>query len=132
MSEDSGAPIAALSAFVDVLLSDCIVIRCDDGLYICQKRAQGDDSRIAENENSFAFGRGEIAAHIRAMTDQASDCSENEDDPANASATEGRNSDDDESSTSGGNSTSSDGEYDSRHAQVVVNVGRCKRRRHRK
>ena len=122
--EDDGVPIAELSAFVEVLLSDCFVTRCDDGLYICQTQAQG---RGTVPGQSFAVGRGELAAPIRAMTathEETPDPSSGSDSPDDVPSS------DDGASEDG--TTDSESDYAGR-AQVVVNVGRrCKRKRKRK
>lgn len=104
-------PLAEFTTFVRVLMSDCTISRCDDGLYIvCQ--AGGQDP---QSQNWFAVGQGEVAAHIRAMTDdEPPDASENEDTTSEADG-------------STDTTDSSDGEP----AHVVVNVGRVHKKRRR-
>ena len=145
MPEEQPPSIAELTAFVHVLLSDCIVTRCDDGLYIvCRARprggAGGAGGAAVDGEGSFAIGQGELAAHIRATTDvggsEAGGGSGVDEARSQPDSEEDRDEDSDEDSSSSSSSSddgddSDDGEYESR-AQVVVNVGRARARKRRK
>lgn len=125
-------PIAELTAFVHVLLSDCTVTRCDEGLYICQARTREGYTTALGGETSFALGQGELAAHIRATTDV--DDSESGGD-ARSDSGDSSNSSNSTSGSDGGssrseNESSDDSEFEGQ-AQVVVNVGRPRKRRKR-
>ena len=107
--------LAEFNLFIDLLMSGCVVSRCDDGVYICQRPEGAIDPG---DTPCFVISQGEIAAHVRSMTAQESPSSQEE---ASSSSV----------SSSGDSSSSTDDDSSDGGAKVVVNVNnRRKRKRH--
>jgi len=110
--------LAEFNLFMGLLMSGCVVNRCDDGVYICQ-RPQG--AIDPGDTPCFAISQGEVAAHVRSMTTDQETPSSSEDEPSS-----------NDSTSSSSPSSSGDDDSDDTAAKVVVNVNsRRKRRRHR-
>ena len=117
--------LADLTSFVQVLLNDCVIIRCDEGLYICQGPPGEGMDGISNMPGlpGFVVGRGEIAAHIRAMT-----APEEEEEASDEPQSDGGGTTN--SDSGGSSSTGSSTDDDTIASHVVVNVhGRRKKRR---
>lgn len=109
--------LAELSDFVGTLVGDCVVMKCDDGLYICHSASHRftETPTLVSSALAFRLSEGELAAHIRAMTDDSSSDSG----AVESSAT----------APSDNASTSSAESDNSAEDEVVVKVTRRKRQR---
>ena len=127
MAEPSS--LADLTSFVQVLLDDCVIIKCDTGLYICQGPPGEGMEGISNIPGlpGFLVSRGDIAAHIRAMTTPDDETSETSEHPSDDDGPSSTNSDSGATS-----STGSSTDEDTIASHVVVNVHGCRKKRRRR